>query len=231
MNCIVIEDEPAAQYILERYISQCPGLTWAGTFRDAVNARIYIEAHSVDLLFLDINLPEISGISFLRSLVNPPFVIFTTAYSRYAIDGFELEIVDFLLKPFSYERFIKAVNKAKDRLNSGTTNHIPAKISVRADRKIYQLGVNEIEFIETCGDYVTVYYSGKKLLVHGTLKDWEIRLKEFPFMKIHRTIIVNLEKIDRIDGNLVILDTHSLPVADSNKALLLERMVNKTKEI
>jgi DNA-binding LytR/AlgR family response regulator len=136
MNCIIIEDEPAAQSILEQNISLCPGLYCSGIFGDAFSAQAFLDKNSADLMFLDINLPEMSGVSFLRSLVNPPLVIFTTAYPQYAIDGFDLEIVDFLLKPFSFERFCKAVNKAKKHFNAKTSPPGLNKISVKTDRSL-----------------------------------------------------------------------------------------------
>ena len=224
MNCIIVEDEPAAQTILELHISRYPNLRCCGTFADAFSAQIFLDSNSVDLIFLDINLPEMSGVSFLRSLVHPPLVIFTTAYSEYAVDGFDLEVVDFLLKPFSFERFCKAVNKAREKLNIRTQPTAPAKLSVKADRRIYQIAVEDILFIETCGDYVTLFCSGKKLVVHGTLKSWEEKLKGSSFLKVHRTAIINLQKIDHLEGNLICIGEHKLPVSDQYKEHLVERM-------
>jgi DNA-binding LytR/AlgR family response regulator len=224
MKCIIVEDEPAAQSILEQHISHCPGIECCGVFGDAFSAQEFLDKNPVDLMFLDINLPEMSGVSFLRSLVNPPLVIFTTAYPQYAIDGFDLEIVDFLLKPFSFERFCKAVNKAKKRTISGGTPQVINKISVKTDKRIYQLGFDEILFIEACGDYVSIHCEDKKLVVHGTLKSWEEKLKEFSFLKVHRTTIVNLQKIHHIEGNQIYIGQHVLPIAEPYKAQLLERM-------
>jgi DNA-binding LytR/AlgR family response regulator len=227
MNCIIIEDEPAAQSILEQYVARCPGLTCSAIFRDAFSAQEFVDSHPVDLMFLDINLPEMSGVSFLRSLVHPPLVIFTTAYLQYAIDGFDLEIVDFLLKPFSFERFNKAVNKAKEKYNQRVAPAIPEVITVRADRRIYRINVDDIQFIETCGDYVAIHYSDKKLVVHGTLKNWEEKLKGFSFMKVHRTTIVNLQKIDHIEGNVIVAGLHKLPLAEPFRAQLFDRIINQ----
>lgn len=136
MNCIIVEDEPAAQSILERDIALCPGLNCLGTFQDAFSAQEFIDNNPIDLMFLDINLPEMSGVSFLRSMVRPPLVIFTTAYPQYAIDGFDLEVVDFLLKPFSFERFCKAVNKAREKFNARSQPVLPAKLSVKSGKRI-----------------------------------------------------------------------------------------------
>ncbi len=225
MNCIIVEDEPAAQSILEHNINLTPGLSCAGIFPDAMSAQAFLDHNKVDLIFLDINLPEMSGVSFLRSLVHPPQVIFTTAYPQYAIEGFDLEIVDFLLKPFSFERFSKAVNKAKDRFLTKGKQTVPPKITVKADRRIYQIEVEDILFVEACGDYVSIQLPGKKLVVHGTLKSWEERLDGDLFLKVHRTNLVNLRKIDHLEGNQVQIGTHKLPLSEAYKANLLERMI------
>lgn len=230
MNCIIIEDEPAAQFILENYISRCPDVRCSGTFADAFSAQSYLDSSLVDLIFLDINLPEMSGVSFLRSLVHPPLVIFTTAYSQYAVDGFDLEVVDFLLKPYSFERFYKAVNKAREKLIAQIATPMPTKLSVKADHRIYQIAVDDILFIETCGDYVTLFCSGKKLLVHGTLRSWEEKLKGSSFLKVHRTTIVNLQKIDHLEGNLICIGEHKLPVSEQFREHLLERMGGGNKD-
>ena len=224
MNCIIIEDEPAAQSILERYIELCPGLNCLGTFQDAFSAQEFIDKNNIDLMFLDINLPEMSGVSFLRSLVHPPLVIFTTAYPQYAVDGFDLEVVDFLLKPFPFERFCKAVNKAKDRFNTNSTPPVQGKITVKSDRRIYQISFGDILFVESCGDYVAIHCSDKKLVVHGTMKSWDEKLQGLSFLKVHRTIIVNLLKIDHIEGNLIQIGAHKLPVSEQFKEQLMERM-------
>lgn len=224
MNCIIVEDEPAAQSILQHNISLCPDLRCGSTFSDAFSAQVYLDKNPVDLIFLDINLPEMSGVSFLRSLVHPPLVIFTTAYPQYAVEGFDLEVVDFLLKPFSCERFCKAVNKAKERFNAKSTSSAQGKITVKSDRRIYQINMGDILFVESCGDYVTIHCSDKKLVVHGTMKSWEEKLQGLSFLKVHRTIIVNLQKIDHIEGNLIQIGTHKLPVSEQFKGQLLQHM-------
>jgi len=227
MDCIIIEDEPAAQSILEHNISLTPGLNCCGVFPDAFSAQAYLDTHPVDLMFLDINLPEMSGVSFLKSLVHPPLVIFTTAYSQYAIEGFDLAIVDFLLKPFSFERFSKAVNKAKEHFNSLKTVQGPTtRLTVRADRRIYQIEMDDILFIEACGDYVSIQLSDKKLVAHGTLKSWEEKLKRNGFQRVHRTNLVNLEKIDHVDGNLIRIGPHKIPLSEPYKKNLLDLLLS-----
>ena len=224
MNCIIIEDEPAAQSILENYISRCHDVRCAGTFADAFSAQAFLDSNPVDLIFLDINLPEMSGVSFLRSMLHQPLVIFTTAYPQYAVDGFDLEAVDFLLKPFSFERFYKAVNKAREKFNTRIVPTIPAKLSLKSGKRIYQVAIDDIQFVEACGDYVTVFTSDKKLVVHGTLKSWEEKLKGLTFLKVHRTTIINLQKIGHLEGNLIQIGEHRLPVSEQFKEELMERM-------
>jgi DNA-binding LytR/AlgR family response regulator len=224
MNCIVIEDEPAAQSVLDHNISMCPGLICSGIFSNAFSAQAFLDKNRVDLMFLDINLPEMSGVSFLRTLVRPPLVIFTTAYPQYAIEGFDLEIVDFLLKPFSFERFSKAVNKAKERMNNNFASSVSNKVTVKSDRRIYQINVADILYVEACGDYVSVFCVDKKLVVHGTLKSWEEKLKGCSFQKVHRTNLVNLQKIDHIEGNLVYIGSHKLSLSEPYKQKLVEQL-------
>ena len=225
MNCIIIEDEPAAQSILERYISLTPGLECSGVFGDALSAQTFLDKNKTDLIFLDINLPEISGVSFLRSLLHPPLVIFTTAYPEYAMDGFDLEITDFLLKPISFERFCKAVNKAKEKLSEGKSL-AGNMVTVKSDRSIYQMEIGDILFIEAMGDYLTIQTNSKKLVVHGTLKSWQDKLKGHYFMKIHRSTLINLHKISHIEGNLLFIGKHELRISEPYKAQLMERLLN-----
>jgi DNA-binding LytR/AlgR family response regulator len=193
-------------------------------FENAFSAQAFLDLNQVDLMFLDINLPEMSGVSFLRSLVHPPLVIFTTAYSQYAIEGFDLEIIDFLLKPFSFERFNRAVNKAKERFNVLKFKHMPDRLTVKSDKKIYQIGISEILFVEACGDYVSLFMTDKKLIVHGTLKSWEEKLTGHRFQKVHRTNLVNLEKISHVEGNVVYLGSHKIPLSETYKSDLLDQL-------
>lgn len=230
MNCIIIEDEPAAQSILEHHISKCQDLRCIGTFADAFSAQSFLASNPADLIFLDINLPEMSGVSFLRSMLHPPQVIFTTAYPQYAVDGFDLEAVDFLLKPFSFERFYKAVNKAREKFNARNVSNIPAKLSLKTGKRIYQVPVEDILFVEATGDYVTVFTSDKKLVVHGTLKNWEEKLKGSTFLKVHRTTIVNLQKIGHLEGNQVQIGEHKLPVSEQFKEELMRRMCGENQD-
>jgi DNA-binding LytR/AlgR family response regulator len=227
IKCIVIEDEPAARVILERYLSQCPELEWCGSFEDPFSAQNFLDKNIIDLIFLDINLPGMSGISFLNTLVKPPLVIITTAYPQYAVDGFDLEVIDFLLKPFSFERFYKSVNKAKERLIPKSFNALPRKITVKSDKRIYQIDLDEILFIEACGDYTAICCTDKKLIAHETMKSWEEKLKGLLFQKIHRSFIVNLQKIDHIEGNLSVIGKHKLLISEAYREQLIASLLSQ----
>ncbi len=224
LKCIIIEDEPAAREILQRNISNCPDLSWCGSFEDPFTAQSFLDNNTIDLIFLDINLPGMSGISFLRALLKPPLVIFTTAYPKYAVDGFDLEVVDFLLKPFSFERFFKAVNKAKERLVHKPDTSVSRKITVKADKRIYQIDLDELLYVESCGDYTTVFCTDKKLITHETLKSWEEKLNGFSFQKIHRSVLINLQKIDHIDGNMAIIAKHRVIVSEAYREQLINQL-------
>jgi DNA-binding LytR/AlgR family response regulator len=227
IRCIIIEDEPAAREIIEHYLSQCHDVIRCGVFDDPFKAQAFLDSNSIDLMFLDINLPGMSGLSFLKTLVRPPLVIVTTAYPQYAVEGFDLEVVDYLLKPFSFERFCKSLNKVKDRFKSKEAKLISQKITVRADKRIYQIDLNEILFVEACGDYTSVYCNDKKLTTHETLKNWEEKLSGYLFEKIHRSFLINLQKIDHIEGNMAIIGKHKLIVSEMYRENLIGRLSKK----
>jgi len=227
LKCIVIEDEPAGREIMQHYISQCTDLNWLGSHEDPFSAQTFLDENSVDLIFLDINLPGMSGISFLRTLVKPPLVIFTTAYPQYAVDGFDLEVVDFLLKPFSFERFYKAINKAKERFVVRPADPVNRKIAVKADKMIYQIDLGDLLYIESCGDYTSVFCTDKKLITHETLKSWEEKLKGHSFQKIHRSLLINVQKIDHIDGNMAIIGKHRVIISEAYREQLITRLIGR----
>ena len=227
IKCIVIEDEPAARELLQHNLSVCPELEWCGSFEDPFSAQTFLDKNVVDLIFLDINLPGMSGISFLRTLIKPPLVIITTAYPQYAVDGFDLEVVDFLLKPFSFERFYKSVNKAKERISPKPINNLSQKITIKADKRIYQIDLDELLYVEACGDYTTVCCMDKKLITHETLKSWEEKLKGHSFQKIHRSVIINLQKIDHIEGNMAIIGKYKLVISEAYREQLITLLLGR----
>lgn len=217
-RCLVVEDEPLAQNVLKSYISTHPLLELAGVCKDAMEAQQWLLRQCADLLFLDINLPVLSGISFLKSLSRPPLVIFTTAYPEYAVEGFELDAVDYLVKPFSVERFLKAINKALEQLERALS---PAGIKqepfifVKADKKVYRINLSAIEYIEALDDYVRIVTTDTQYLVHDTMKGMQEELPAAEFMRIHKSYIISRSKIVFIEGNYVRIADKDIPIGAS----------------
>lgn len=221
MRCLIIDDEPAARKILRIYISDTDELTLVGECKDALEARSFLKETGADLLFLDINMPRLSGIEFIKTLPNPPGIIFTTAYSEFALDGFDLNAVDYLLKPFSFERFLKAVEKAS-RLHQSESSDA-TYISVKSDGKLYRITFDEIQYAESNGDYITLHTDNHKITFYATLKDFCEQLPEHLFCRIHRTYVVAIKRINFVEGNLVQLGDYKLPIGKSYK----ENFMNK----
>lgn len=217
-TCMVIEDEPLAQNILKKYIEDHPSLELVAICADALEAQTILNSQKVNLLFLDINLPKLSGINFIKTLIHPPLVIFTTAYPEFAVEGFELSAIDYLLKPFSFERFLKAVNKAIEKISTSTTisqnNELPAPLFVflKADKKIHKINLDSILYIEAVGDYMKVVTDSGQLLVNETMKKM---LEDFPatgFIRVHKSFIVAISKIKYIEGNYMQVADKNIPI-------------------
>jgi len=222
---MIIDDEPLSRDVLRKYIGELKDLSLLAECRDAFEATSLLSKNQVDLLFLDINMPGLSGISFARSLTLSPLIIFTTAYPEYAVEGFELNALDYLVKPFSFERFMKAVNRARERLTENNTEVASRKIVLRADKKIYAVDFSDMHFIEGQGDYIKVCLSDKVLMVHHTIKRMMDALPE-DFMRIHKSYVVNLRKINFIEGNQVRIGEHTIPVSPPKREELIQRFSN-----
>jgi DNA-binding LytR/AlgR family response regulator len=220
-TCMVIEDEPLAQNILKKYIEDHPSLQLVAICADAMEAQTILSRQTVQLLFLDINLPKLSGINFIKTLIHPPLVIFTTAYPEFAVEGFELNAIDYLLKPFSFERFLKAVNKATEKINSSATSSqknepaAPSFVFLKADKKIHKINLDSILYIEAVGDYMKVVTESGQLLVNETMKKM---LEDFPaseFIRVHKSFIVAISKIKYIEGNYVQVADKNIPIGST----------------
>jgi DNA-binding LytR/AlgR family response regulator len=230
---IIVDDEPLARDVLIKYISDCPMLELISVCKSAFEALEVLNNHEVRIIFLDINMPKLSGLSMVRSLQNPPQIIFTTAYPEYAVEGFEVDAVDYLVKPFSFDRFMKAVNKAlireeylRDRAGDGFGED-KKYFHVKADGKLYQVEHNDILYFEALGDYVKVITNNKKLLTHDTLKNVEDSLPVRRYLRIHRSFIISLEKIEFVEGNRVKIGDDFIPVGQSYKANLESYLADK----
>lgn len=222
INCLAVDDEPPALDVLKKYISSVQSLELVGTCADAVEALNFIRQHSVDLLFLDIQMPQILGTDFLRTLKKPPKVIFTTAFRKFAIEGFELDAVDYLLKPISFERFLKAVNKVMDASLNGTLsveNEQQNKTSadpyiyLRSDRKMIKVALSDILYIESLKDYIKVIATSGTVITKQSISSIEETLPKDMFIRIHRSFIVALNKIESYNHELVWIARHELPIS------------------
>jgi DNA-binding LytR/AlgR family response regulator len=225
INCLIVDDEPPAMLLMEKYINAVPLLHLAGKCVNAVDAMSVLQQRPVDLIFLDIQMPQILGTDFIRTLVNPPKVVFTTAYRKFALEGFELDAVDYLLKPIAFERFLKAVNKVM-KLNLAVGQGFPqdmipkkepeqAFLFLRADRKNLKIQLHEILFIESLKDYVKVVTKDRSFVSKQSISAIEESLPEEGFLRIHRSFIVSLSKIESFTAGLIQVGKYELPVSRS----------------
>jgi DNA-binding LytR/AlgR family response regulator len=229
LRCVIIDDEPIARKGLKEYINDVDFLQLAGEFDNPMKAMDQLMQQPVDLIFLDIQMPKITGLEFLRSLSNPPAVIFTTAYPQYAIDGFELNAVDYLLKPFSFERFWKAVLKVKLLQESGRTvvqtGSAEDYFFIKSDSKLVKIHYNDILFVEALQNYVAIHTTDKKFITYLTFKSVEEHLPSDQFLKIHKSYIIALARVDSIEGNEVRIGSHSLPISRTSRDEIMEKLL------
>lgn len=227
LKCVIADDEPIARQILESYIKELPNLQLVSSCKNSFEVMTVLQEKEIDLLFLDINMPKLSGLSLLKTLQQKPSVIITTAYPEYAIEGFELSVTDYLLKPFSFERFFQAVlkvnktNVIKSEVVSINKEVESSSIFVKSDKKIIKLNFNEINYIEAYGNYIKIY-TDKRILTPQTLTDF---LKKIPsnFIRIHKSFAVNFNKIEMIDGNQIVLQNNfKLAIGKSYRKKLLQ---------
>jgi DNA-binding LytR/AlgR family response regulator len=217
-KCLIVDDEYPALALLEDYIHKVPGLELVGKCENATETLAALQAQEIDLLFLDIQMPDLTGVELLRSLHHAPQVIFTTAYANYALEGFALDVTDYLLKPFSFERFLKAVNKSIDQLklkktaqsNQPDTNK--DHFFVRADHKTMKINVADILYVEGLREYVSIYTKEKRIITLEAMKKMELILPTNQFMRVHKSYIVALEKVDALSGNMLELKGKQIPI-------------------
>jgi two-component system response regulator LytT len=217
IRCLIIDDEPSSQNVLKSFIKKIDYLEVLHICNNALEALEFLKSNSVDLLFLDINMPQLSGISFYKSLKKPPKVVFTTAYSEYALEGFEVEATDYLLKPFSFERFVKAVSKIKE-INDAKLDYI----IVKSEKKLHQVKIDDIYYIEGLGDYIKVHLKDRFLVTYKSLKKMNNSLPKSIFIQVHKSFIINKNKLDYIEGNLAIINANKIPLGQKYKKEFLE---------
>lgn len=225
INCIITDDEPIAREGLCGYIERIDFLTLIGECEDGVQLNTMLKTIQPDLLFLDIEMPYISGLDLLSSLHNPPKVIITSAYEQYALKGYELEVTDFLLKPISFERFLKAVNRIHDLLDKERKAY-GEYIFVKTDKQLKRIILKDILFLESMENYVIIHTPTSKEVIYTTLKQILDSLANGKFIQIHRSYIVNIEQISAIDGNLLSVGIHKIPIARNYREKLFEIVLN-----
>lgn len=225
INCIIVDDEPIARDIIENHIEKFAELHLIKSCKNAIEAYEILYEQAIDLIFLDIQMPIITGIDFLKSLRNPPLIIFTTAYSHFAVEGFELNSIDYLLKPITFERFYQAVDKAIEKFNyRKQTLHFrqatPDYIFIKQDTKLVRVDLKDIVYIQAEKDFALVCLDTKNILASQHLKIFEQLLPANQFLRIHRSYIINIEKITAIKGNVAELRNQHIPIGPNYRQAL-----------
>lgn len=229
LQCIIADDEPIARQILENYMESIPNLALVSSCKNAFEVMEVLQEKPIDLLFLDINMPKLTGLSLLKTLQQKPSVIITTAYPEYAVEGFELSVTDYLLKPFSFERFLQAVNKVQQKTKTvknpiqEDSEEVSTSIFVKSDKKIIKLNFDTITHVEAYGNYIKIY-AENKILAPQTLSDFLLKLPD-NFLRIHKSYAINFDQLKLIDGNQVVLQNDSkLPIGKSYRKAFLDRI-------
>ncbi len=222
IKCLILEDEKSAQKVLKNYIKKTPFLECIGIYETGLNIPI-AELQKIDVLFLDIQLPELNGLSFLKTISNPPKVIVTTAFPNYAIEAFEEAVVDYLLKPFSYERFFKAVTRVRnDAIHQN--KEVDKNLFLYSDKTLYKINADDVLFLKAEVDYVNVVTEEKNILILDSLRNWKEKLQSFKFIQVHRSYIINIDKIKKVYGNQVFIDDKAIPIGKTYKEDFLKEI-------
>ncbi len=234
LSCLIVDDEELARTLLKNYIGRLPHLKLAGECSNPIEALQLLQNHSIDLIFLDIQMPEMIGTDFLKTLSQKPMVVFTTAYAEYALEGYELNVVDYLLKPFPIERFLQAVNKASDlaklkRREGSNSNVSPESttneknyILVKSEHKVHRIAYNDIQYIQSMREYVAYYTPNGRILSLGSLKQLETDLPKELFLRIHKSYIISKVKVSTLEGNMVHLGNEKIPIGASYREAVMK---------
>lgn len=238
IKCVIVDDEKHAIEILTNYIGKIPMLSLVYSTTNSLEAFQYVHKNTVDLIFLDMQMPDLHGIQFLKLLGGKSKVILTTAYPEYALEGYEHDIVDYLLKPILFERFLKAVQKMINHVHTDQVSRVPGGLLNQQDEdyifvktesraKIVKVKINDILYIEALGNYIGIHTSLSKTLTLVTMKEIEEQLPSATFVRIHKSYLVNISKIDSVDGNQVFIKKLPLPIGDKHKEYLFALIQNK----
>ena len=227
---IIIDDEPLAHDLIKEFCDMLPHLEHKKSCYNAMEAMQFLNNESIDLMFLDLNMPKLTGFEFLRTLTTPPKVIVTTAYKEFALEGYELNISDYLLKPFSFERFVKAINKAigskSQKLHATQKLHDHFRFFVKGDKKYHQIKSEDILFIEAYGNYTKIYFQEAFIVSHESISHYNDFLAATHFLRVHKSFIVALDKINQIEGNIIKIFNHNVPIGRTYKSRVSQLFSN-----
>ncbi len=226
LKYIIIDDEPLAHEIIEEFCSMLPHIQLERNCYNAMEAMQYLNENTVDFMFLDINMPKLRGLDFLKTLTKPPKTIITTAYKEHALEGFELNVVDYILKPFSFDRLVKAVNKVSDTQTTKTVikevsnETITTRFFVKGDKKHHQIDLNNLLFIEAYGNYTKLFLNDEMIVSHEKISHYESILSDANFLRVHKSFIVAIDKIKFIEGNRILVNEHKIPIGQTYKSII-----------
>ena len=230
IRCLVVDDEILAREGIIEYINEIEDLVVVGECASAIEAADFLKKNTVDLMFLDIQMPYLLGTSFLESLHSPPLTVFTTAYSEYAMEGYELRVVDYLLKPISFKRFFQAVSIARDLLTKYSKSHEEPKdnqMFIKQNDTFIKINYDDILFVESMQNYIKLHFSDKTLTIYQTMTSIENTLPDNIFFRVHKSYLINLNYIDQISANKVVIKGHEIPISRNKKEELFNNVVNK----
>lgn len=231
MNCLAIDDEPLALNVIKDFCSKLEFINLVGTYTNAMDALQVLENQDIDLIFLDIHMPNINGLEFAKTMTNPPMIIFTTAYSEHAIEAYDLNAIDYMVKPIPFDRFLKSVNKAQSLYklqNSNQKTSLNEFMMVKADFATLKVSFKDILYVEGLKDYVKIFFKDKMILTKTTMKNIEKKLPQQHFIRIHKSYIVNLLSVEKIESNHIIYGRAKLPIGNSYRMAFFD-MIDQFK--
>ncbi len=235
INCVIVDDEPVARNILATFVAKIPNLNLVKSCKNAMEAFEVSNSQNIDLFFLDINMPDISGLSLAKTINKKSKIIFTTAYREYAVDGFDLQAVDYLLKPIAFDRFLQAVNKFFET-QSVISKQVEIKetsvkndyIFVRSERKMVKINFDEILYVESLSDYIKIHTKDTVLVTRETISNLEMKLPSLQFLRIHRSYIVNLNKTDSYTNEFIEIEKNAIPISRTYKENVLKKLAENS---
>jgi DNA-binding LytR/AlgR family response regulator len=233
MNCLIIDDEPFARKGLEEYVHEIEFLHCIASCENALKASVYMTERKVDLIYLDIHMPKVTGIDFLKSLQNPPLAILTTAYPNYALESYALDVMDYLVKPITFERFLKASQKAMDffQLKSSAANHSTVQTDyffVRCDRKFEKVFFRDVSYIEGLQNYAVIHLLDRKLISYITLSSLERQLPKDQFLKVHKSFLISIPHVNAIEGDEIILKNARIPISRNLRDQVIQQILGNS---